>query len=71
MFHVKRKKRNKFYNEKLDLLADTKLLEDRAKDVLDVYPAQQPAKHKGCSTQLFGGQLLALFYKLQTQTQVI
>lgn len=53
----------------LKLLSDAEFLEDGAKDVLDVHPAEQPAQGISGSTQLFGGELFALFYKVQTPAQ--
>ena len=60
-----------FYIEELALLSDTEFLEDGPKDVLDVDPAEQPAQGIGRSAQLFGGQLLALFYKVETPAQAV
>ena len=53
------------------LLSNAELLENRPQDVLDIHPAQQPAQGIGRSAQLFGGKLLALFYKLQTPAQAV
>jgi hypothetical protein len=83
MFHVKHVELHSFsakaqrmeqvlvLQSRLALLPDTELLENRPEDILDVHPTQQPAQGIGGSTQFFGGELLALFYKLQTPAQAV
>jgi hypothetical protein len=55
----------------LALLSDTEFLENGPKDVLDVHPAEQPAQGISGGAQLFGGEFLALFYKVETPAQAV
>ena len=55
----------------LFLLADTEFLENRPENIFDVHPAQQPPQGVGGGTKLFGRQLFAVFYELQTPTQAV
>lgn len=60
-----------FYIEEPALLSDAEFLENGPKDVLDVNPAEQPAQGIGGGAQLLGGELLTLFYELQTPAQAV